>query len=74
MAEGDRILLLTDGITEACDKDGTGYGEEAILGTIYSHKDNPRILDMIYQEALEFSSSTALDDDATLLEIQKFTP
>ncbi len=74
MAEGDRVLLMTDGITEACDKDGNGYGEEAILGTIYAHRDDPNLLETIYTESLHFSSSTLLDDDATLLEILKFTP
>jgi sigma-B regulation protein RsbU (phosphoserine phosphatase) len=71
MAEGDRLLLMTDGITEACDHHGNGYGEEAIVDAIYSHRDDPRILEMIYEGALGFSSSIALDDDATLLDVQK---
>ncbi len=71
MAEGDRILLMTDGITEASDRNGNGYGEEAILGTIYAHRDDPNLLEAIYSESLRFSSSTLLDDDATILEILK---
>ncbi len=71
MAEGDRLLLMTDGITEASGDDQSAYGEEAILDTIRAHTDDPGLLETIHAEALRYSSSTHLDDDATLLQIMK---
>ena len=73
MAEGDRFLLLTDGFTEASASDGKGFGEKALVRAIHAHRNAPILPEAIYQEALRFTSSSLLDDDATMLEILKVT-
>jgi phosphoserine phosphatase RsbU/P len=70
MKEGDRLVLMTDGITEACDADGIEFGGDALLDTLHAHTGELNLLETIYEEALRFSTSAPLDDDASLLEIQ----
>ena len=71
MAQDDLLLLTTDGITDASNSDGSGYGERDLLHTLRVHQDKQQLLETIYREALQLSSSTLLEDDATLIKIQR---
>jgi sigma-B regulation protein RsbU (phosphoserine phosphatase) len=65
---GDRMVLYTDGVTEACNSDGEEFGEERLLQVL---RQNParsaiEIQKNILQGVTEFSRG-AWQDDATLL-------
>jgi phosphoserine phosphatase RsbU/P len=62
---GERILLVTDGITEAEDNAGKQFGD-AGLG-IVAHYDN---LDSILDRVAKFQAPNSAQDDCTLLEIR----
>jgi sigma-B regulation protein RsbU (phosphoserine phosphatase) len=37
LAPGDRVILFTDGVTEACDATGEEFGEVRLLGLLREH-------------------------------------
>ena len=68
LQSGDRMLLYTDGVTEACNSDDEEFGEERLLQVL---QQNPArtaidIQKNILQTVAEFSHGT-WQDDATLL-------
>jgi sigma-B regulation protein RsbU (phosphoserine phosphatase) len=62
---GERILLTTDGITEAENPSGQQFGEEG-LNTIAHYQD----LDSILDHVAKFHSPNPAEDDCTLLDIR----
>jgi len=68
---GDIILLFTDGVTEAADKDGELFGQERLAQALrrYSHLELESILESIIREVRDFQERQ--DDDITLLLIKK---
>jgi phosphoserine phosphatase RsbU/P len=62
---GERLLLPTDGITEAEDSTGMQFGD-AGLNTVAHHKDLKSMLDQIAR----FHAPIQAQDDCTLVEIQ----
>lgn len=62
---GDRLLLTTDGITEAEDVGGNQYGELR-LDAVAKHES----LDAIIDDVKNFQKPNLAQDDCTLLEIQ----
>ncbi|MFH0823605.1 MAG: SpoIIE family protein phosphatase [Pseudomonadota bacterium] len=71
LESGDRILLYTDGVTEAGNNSESGevYGEERLKETFLHHMDQApdRLLQTILGEIEEFQGSTSFDDDVSLL-------
>jgi phosphoserine phosphatase RsbU/P len=65
LGPGERILLATDGITEAEDIAGKQFGDLG-LNAIAHYKD----LDSILDHVATFQAPNAAQDDCTLLEIQ----
>ena len=68
LQSGDRMVLYTDGVTEACNSDDEEFGEERLLQVL---QQNPArtaidIQKNILQTVAEFSHGT-WQDDATLL-------
>src|SRR5258706_7889148 len=68
LQSGDRMVLYTDGVTEACNSDDEEFGEERLLQVL---QQNPartaiEIQKNILQAVAEFSRGT-WQDDATLL-------
>jgi sigma-B regulation protein RsbU (phosphoserine phosphatase) len=68
LAPGDRLLLFTDGVTEACDAAGEEFGEERLLQVLHEHRaaSATGLQEAILASAAEFSSHH-WHDDATLL-------
>lgn len=69
MEKGDRILLYTDGVTEAGNiKTGKRFGTEGVYGILkeYGHGDGKLLVDRIIQEARRFGDSSPLDDMAAV--------
>jgi sigma-B regulation protein RsbU (phosphoserine phosphatase) len=67
---GDRLVLFTDGITEAGTLDGAEFGDERLVDTVVRHRHEPanRILDATFDEVSRFTGG-AFADDATLISV-----
>ncbi len=68
LQSGDRIVLYTDGVTEACNADEEEFGEERLLGVLRENHGQSagEMQKRILQAASEFSRGV-WQDDATLL-------
>jgi phosphoserine phosphatase RsbU/P len=68
LAAGDRVLLFTDGVTEACDPDGEEFGDARLLQLLQQHRaSSPTALqEKILAATGEFCRGH-WHDDATLL-------
>ena len=65
----DRIVLYTDGVTEAIDKDNKMYGEEKLKTFLNNNKDLncSELMNKLKDDIDEFSGDVAQFDDITLL-------
>ena len=63
---GERILIVTDGLTEAEDRDGHCYGDECLQATVQSGSGLPAILEQVRG----FTGGVPFEDDCTLLEVR----
>ena len=74
LADGDLMVLYTDGVTEARNAAGQQLGLERLLDTIEAHQGEPveRIRDKILDDVAAFSPQQ--DDDITLLVIRYTAP
>jgi len=70
LQSGDRLVLYTDGVTEACNSDNEEFGEERLLRVLEENAAQPAVelQKKILQSVAEFSRG-AWQDDATLLVI-----
>jgi phosphoserine phosphatase RsbU/P len=68
LAPGDRVILFTDGVTEACDHAGEEFGEDRLLHVLQEHRASRAsvLQEKILGAAGEFSGGH-WHDDATLL-------
>jgi sigma-B regulation protein RsbU (phosphoserine phosphatase) len=71
---GDIVLLFTDGITEAVNKDGEMYGQERLEQSFNQYADLPvdRLCDKIVEDVKDFQEEQF--DDMTLVVIKKCPP
>ena len=69
--DGDLILLFTDGITEATDKNGEMYGQLRLEQALNQYADLPirKLLDKVIEEVKAFQEEQL--DDMTLVVIKK---
>ncbi len=69
MEPGDRLLLYTDGIPEAINKDGSSYGEEALLQCLNTHCElkGSDIPELIRDDIDNFAHGVPQYDDMTIL-------
>ena len=70
LESGDRIVLFTDGITEAEGRDGDEFGDDRLLETVVSlrHESPWRMVDAIVNRVAGFTGGL-FRDDATLLAV-----
>src|SRR6184192_164166 len=68
LSPGDRVILFTDGVTEACDPSGEEFGEARLLRLLEDHRklSADELQAKILAVVAEFSGSR-WQDDATLL-------
>ena len=67
---GDRLLLYTDGVTEAQNPACTLFGERRLLNAIQSAPDTPQAtLDALLAAIGAFASTAPQADDITLLTV-----
>ena len=62
---GDRILLLTDGITEAEDRDGAQFGSDSLE----CHLRDPNAVEALFLALEQFCVGTRPQDDQTILTV-----
>jgi phosphoserine phosphatase RsbU/P len=67
---GDRLVLYTDGITEATAPDGEEYGEERLAAAIDRHAgaQAPELTSALFNDVLTFAQGS-LNDDATIVSV-----
>jgi sigma-B regulation protein RsbU (phosphoserine phosphatase) len=70
LCEGDKLLLFTDGVTEARDASGEEFGEQRLEKLLRSYRGhNAAELRTLIMKAVAEFSSDHFDDDATLLAV-----
>lgn len=67
---GDRLILLTDGVFDAKNREGQRIGFDAIVEFVRKHCEEQHILDAITDYVDDFSQGTERADDLTLLELR----
>ncbi|MBK5276134.1 MAG: SpoIIE family protein phosphatase [Desulfuromonadales bacterium] len=69
LQKGDVVLFYTDGLTEATSQEGEMFEKErvcSLLGRFY-HLPVKEIIDSFYQAVAEFTGSTTLQDDISIV-------
>jgi sigma-B regulation protein RsbU (phosphoserine phosphatase) len=73
LAEGDMLLLYTDGLTEAFSPDGDLFGDMRLmdaLGAIQQHTAD-EVLVLVEHRLNEFIETVPLGDDLTMLSVKR---
>jgi phosphoserine phosphatase len=73
MAEGDVLVLLTDGFFEWAREDGEAFGEERVGELIRRMHAAPaaEMIDAFYRAVLDFSNGTRQGDDLTAVIVKR---
>ena len=68
LQHGDRLLLFTDGLTEALDQNGEQFGDERLTQLLCQHRHQcaEELKETLFNEAAEFCGN-AFRDDAALM-------
>ena len=68
LKNGDRLVLYTDGVTEAFNPYHEAYGERRLIAEITAHGDGAAdsLVERIFQSVTAFAGSAAQSDDITL--------
>jgi sigma-B regulation protein RsbU (phosphoserine phosphatase) len=68
VAPGDRMILITDGISEATNGEGEDFGEERLIQLLLQYRNAPaaELQQAVLQAVASFAGET-LQDDATLM-------
>jgi sigma-B regulation protein RsbU (phosphoserine phosphatase) len=66
---GDVLVVVSDGVSEAEDRDGEMFGEERVaqLAAEHAHDSETEIHDRIVEEVTRFRDGTPQGDDMTLV-------
>ena len=66
---GDRLLLFTDGLTEACDNAGEQFGEQQLIDLLREHRDSSAedLKNLLLSSAAEFCDHNFRDDAALMV-------
>jgi phosphoserine phosphatase RsbU/P len=69
---GDRLLLYTDGLSEARDRANSEYGEHRLWSVLSKCHDLPAatLVDKLREDVREFSSGLSMFDDLTVMAIE----
>lgn len=73
---GDRLVLTTDGVTEAADADGTLFGDDRYLGLLANHAKSEvkAIFDNIDTALWDWCGTEAFEDDVTVIVLEAKEP
>jgi phosphoserine phosphatase RsbU/P len=69
LTSGDRLLLFTDGITEARDESDEEYGEARLIAALRQHReaDADTLHHILWNDVTQFTAGRGFQDDATLM-------
>jgi sigma-B regulation protein RsbU (phosphoserine phosphatase) len=69
LSPGDRVLLVTDGITEAENMEGRMYGGKRLKDFLEKSRNTPirELVDAIVGDVEQFADGAVADDDRTIL-------
>jgi sigma-B regulation protein RsbU (phosphoserine phosphatase) len=67
---GDRLVLFTDGITDAGSHEGREFGDDRLVELVVAHRyqSAPELLDSLFREVSGFTRGM-FADDATLISV-----
>lgn len=70
LRSGDRLVLFTDGITEAGSHEGREFGEDRLVELVVAHRHlpAPALLDSLFEDVSAFTRGV-FADDATLVSV-----
>jgi serine phosphatase RsbU (regulator of sigma subunit) len=73
LAEGESVLLYTDGITEAFSPSGDMFGDQRLLDALRraAGRNATGMLDLVEAEVKDFMGSLPLSDDMTMLLVKR---
>jgi len=72
MQSGDMILLYTDALVESKNPDGEEFGMERVRGILSQRQWDPKsIIDELISQLFEFTGTSTLDDDLTIIVSQR---
>lgn len=71
LKEGDRLILLTDGVFDAKDKHGNRLGFDNFVMFVKEHVNEDNLIDSISDFVSRFSRGTERADDLTIVEIKR---
>lgn len=66
LSPGDKLFLVSDGVTEASDSSGNEFGINRLAALLATHPSVASILDSVYA----FASGPSLDDDCTAVSLR----
>ena len=69
LERGDRIMLWSDGIIEACNADGDMFGEDRVMEVILSTDDPDSMFDNLVGAVERHTGRGEQDDDYTMVEV-----
>ena len=69
LQEGDRVIVFSDGLTEAVNNHGDDFGEDRLLDCLQNHRElNPDdLLNWVFDEVRRFCAPAPQSDDLTAL-------
>ena len=69
LREGDRLLLFTDGLSEAVDKNNEQFGEQHLLELLLEHRRRTpeELKEIVYDAVAEFCDHSFCDDVALMI-------
>jgi sigma-B regulation protein RsbU (phosphoserine phosphatase) len=70
LKSGDRLILLTDGVFEAKNKEGKRVGFDNLVAFVKRHKKETKLIELITDYVHKFSRGTEKADDLTIVEIR----
>ena len=73
---GDSMLLYTDGVWEATDREGRRFGNERLTSVVEAgrHRGAQETIDALFEAVAEHRSATEAEDDYTLIVAQADAP
>jgi serine phosphatase RsbU (regulator of sigma subunit) len=71
-SKGDRLLLYTDGLTEARNRDDVEYGKDRVQLMLNQFHDLPTeaLVSRLVKDAQQFADGMPITDDLTLMAIE----
>ena len=76
LGAGDTLLLYSDGVSEANDKDHNEFGVERVVASLRASNDGPceKILDRLIEDIDAFAGGAPQFDDITMMVVKRLAP